>query len=195
MDDPLKSMKDVQSAKQLAQSMINICKSVGFKIIKFMSNRKELAATIPEENRKKYVKDKDHSEDLPNNKALGICWDIEEDTFSFTINLDGKPITKRGLLSLISSIYNPLGFASPFVLEGRRNLQSLSNKNVQWDEIVQKHVKSDQAKWVEQINQLENFQIYRCIQPADFGEIKSVTLNHFSDASENRYGLLTGTSD
>ena len=165
-----------------------MCKSGGFNLTKFMSNSKELLATIPEEKRKEGVKDKDLSGDLPNDKALGICWNIEKDTFSFKINLDRKPITKRGLLSMISSIYDPLGYAAPFVLEGRQILQRLCNKNVQWDEIVQQDVQSDWAKWVEQMNQLENLPISRCIQPADFGEIKSVTLHHFSDASENGYG-------
>ena len=188
VDDLLKSMKDVQAAKQLLQNVINMCKSGGFNLTKFMSNSKELLATIPEEKRKEGVKDKDLSGDLPNDKALGICWNIEKDTFSFKINLDRKPITKRGLLSMISSIYDPLGYAAPFVLEGRQILQRLCNKNVQWDEIVQQDVQSDWAKWVEQMNQLENLPISRCIQPADFGEIKSVTLHHFSDASENGYG-------
>ena len=166
-DDLLKSMKDVQSAKQLVQNVINMCKSGGFNLTKFMSNSKELLATIPEERRKENVKDKDLFGDLPNNQALGICCDIEEDTFSLKINLDRKPITKRGLLSIISSIYDLLGFVAPFVLEGRRILQSLCDKNVQWDEIVQQDVQSDWAKWVEQMNQLENFQISRCIQPAE----------------------------
>ena len=59
---------------------------------------------------------------------------------------------------------------------------------MQRDKIVHQDVQSDWAKWVEQMNQLENLPISRCIQPADFGEIKSATLHHFSDASENGYG-------
>ena len=110
-------MKDVQPAKQL--------------------EGRNVQPTIPEENIKEGVKDKDLSGDLSKDKALGICWNIEKDTFSFKINLDRKPITKRGLLSMISPIYDPLGYAAPFVLEGRRILQRLCNKNVQWDEIVQ----------------------------------------------------------
>ena len=48
-----------------------------------MSNSKELLAKIPEEKRKEGVKDKDLSGDLPNDKTLGIYWNIEKDTFSF----------------------------------------------------------------------------------------------------------------
>ena len=73
VDYLLKSMRDVQSAKQLVQNVINVCKSGGFNLNKFMSNSKELLATIPKEKRKEGVKDKDLSGDLPNDKALGIC--------------------------------------------------------------------------------------------------------------------------
>ena len=46
-------------------------------------------------------------------------------------------MTKRGLLSMINPLYDPLGFAATFVLAGRSVLQCLCNTNVQWDEIVQ----------------------------------------------------------
>ena len=89
---------------------------------------------------------------------------------------------------MMNSVCIPLGFAAPFVLEGRRILQRLCNKNVEWDEIGQQGVQSGWVKRVEQMNQLENLRISRCIQPAGLGEIKSVTLHHFSDASQNGYG-------
>ena len=44
-----------------------------------------------------------------------------------------KNLTKRVMLSVISSIYDPLGFAAPFVLEGRRILQNFCEQNVKWD--------------------------------------------------------------
>ena len=43
-----------------------------------------------------------------------------EDAFTFKIKLDERPLTKRVMLPVISSIYDPLGFAAPFVLEGRK---------------------------------------------------------------------------
>ena len=75
--------------------------------------------------------------------------------------MDRKPITKTGLLSMISSMYDALAFASPFVLEGRRILERLCSKNVQWDEIVQQDVQSGWEKWLEQMNQLENQTLVR----------------------------------
>ena len=86
-----------------------------------MLNSKELIGTISEKERKECVKNKDLSGDFPNNKALRICWNIENNMCSFKINLDRKPITKRGLLSMIISIYDPLGFAVAFVLERRKS--------------------------------------------------------------------------
>ena len=74
---------------------------------------------IPESQRR-IVKDQDLSGQRPYKKALGICWKIGEDAFTFQIKLDGRPWTKRVRLSVISSIYNPLGFAAPFVLEGAK---------------------------------------------------------------------------
>ena len=40
VDALLKSMKDVQSARQLVQKVINMCKLGGFNLVKFMSNSK-----------------------------------------------------------------------------------------------------------------------------------------------------------
>ena len=37
------------------------------------------------------------------------------------------------MLSVISSVYDPLGFAAPCVLEGRRTLQTLCEQDVQCD--------------------------------------------------------------
>ena len=87
---------------------------------------------ISESRRRIGVKNQDLPGQLPNEKALGICWEVGDDAFTFKIKLDERPLTKRVMLSVISSIYDPLGFAVLFVLEGRI-LQSLCEQNVKWD--------------------------------------------------------------
>ena len=49
---------------------INMCKSVGFHLAKFISNNKELLLSVPRNQRRMGVKDQGLSGDLPNEKAL-----------------------------------------------------------------------------------------------------------------------------
>ena len=103
VDDLLKSSKDVESAKELVKNVMNMYKAGGFHLTKFISNSKELLLSIPERRRRIGVKDQDLSGQLPNKKALRICWEIWDDAFTFKIKLDERPLTKRVMLSVISS--------------------------------------------------------------------------------------------
>ena len=47
VDDLLKSIEDLDSAKQLVQDVINMCKSGGFHLTKFISSNKELLLSVP----------------------------------------------------------------------------------------------------------------------------------------------------
>ena len=78
--------------------------------------------SVPEHQRRIRVKDQDISGDLPNEKALGICWNLRKYIFSFRLKLEAGTLNERVMLSMISSIYDPLGFAAPFILEGERIL-------------------------------------------------------------------------
>ena len=66
--------------------------------------------------------------------ALGAYWDIDEHTLKFKINLTEKPITRREMLSIISSIYDLLGCVAPYTLMGKKLLQQLCQDQVGWDE-------------------------------------------------------------
>ena len=128
VDDLLKSIEALDSAKQLVKDVNKIWKSGVFYLAKFFSNNKELLFSVPEHQRRMGVKDQDLSEVLPNEKAFGICWIIREDIFCFKLKLEAGTQTKRVMLLMISSIYDPLGFSAPFILEGRRILQELCNQ-------------------------------------------------------------------
>lgn len=71
---------------------------------------------------------------LPSERVLGIHWSAE--ILGFCIKVQDQPSTKRGLLSVVSSIYDPLGFASPFVLTARIMLQELCKQAIDWDEQI-----------------------------------------------------------
>ena len=104
----------------LVKNVVDMSKSGGFHLTKFISNNRELLISIPEDQRRNDVKNADLIGDLPAEKALGIQWNISDDSFTFNIQVNRRPLTKRKMLSSISSIYDPLGLASPFVLKGRQ---------------------------------------------------------------------------
>ena len=79
--------------------------------------------------------------------ALGIYWDIDKDTFKFKINLTGKPMTCRGMLSMISSISDPLGFVAPYTLKGKKLLQQLCQAEVGWDETATGKIVKEWQMW------------------------------------------------
>ena len=91
-------------------------------------------------------------------------------------------------ISIISSIYDQLGLASPFVLEGRQLLQGLSNQHVLWDDVLGPDLRKDWERWEQKLKGVEDIHISRCIKPRMLGKIVETSLHHFSDASEKGYG-------
>ena len=75
---------------------------------------------IPEAEWSKELKDLSiEDEELPTERCLGLQWNAQVDKFTFKICQKEKPLTRRGMLSIASSVYDPIGFASPFVLKAK----------------------------------------------------------------------------
>jgi hypothetical protein len=98
------------------------------------------------------------------------------------------PATRRGLLSTVSSIFDPLGLLSPLVLKGKRILQELCRQGTNWDEKIPGSLRSTWEKWQRSLNLLNTLCLPRCYKPEDFGAVKTVELHNFSDASLYGYG-------
>ena len=75
---------------------------------------------IPLEERAKGVKNLDlDRSSLPVERALGIHWNTDTDQFGIQIKSKQREFTRRGLLSIVSSVYDPLGLVCPFVLRAK----------------------------------------------------------------------------
>ena len=154
--------------------------------------KREVLLAIPEEKRRKGVKNEDlMAGDIPEEKALGIHWNVDEDVLMFKIKSMQKPSTRRGLLSVLSSIYDPLGIASPFILHGRRIIQNLCKENLKRDDEISEDMRYEWVKWLHSLQELEHVKIARCYKPKQFGRIVDCSLHHFSDASEIGYGQVS----
>ena len=72
-------------------------------------------------------------------KLLGVYWNNLSDEFTFKFDelmqlFHKLPKTKRSILRLTASLFDPLGFLSPFVITLKVMFQDLCNTRVNWDE-------------------------------------------------------------
>ncbi|KAK3727738.1 hypothetical protein QZH41_005197 [Actinostola sp. cb2023] len=189
VDDGLKSVETSNEAISIIKSSREMCQKGGFRLHKFMSNTKEVIESVAVEDRAKGIKNIDlDKEPLPLERVLGVEWCIESDTFRFRITLKDKPLTRRGILSTVSSIYDPLGLAAPFLLHGKRILQRLCKEGVGWDDPIPDVLRTQWGKWRNELHLLEEMAVQRCYKPDGFKDLKSTDLHHFSDASLEGYG-------
>ena len=124
VDDMLKVVENEDKAIGLMKGVKSMFQEGGFNLTKFTSNSKGVLQCIPEKDRKMAIKNSDLLGSLPEERALGVLWNVENDTLGFKVNLKEKPLTRRGVLSVLSSIYDPLGFGAPF-LKGNRIIQKV----------------------------------------------------------------------
>ena len=110
VDDVLKSAstEDETINFKLAKDTKAVCQNGGFNLTKFVGNTERIISSIPREHRAEQVKNLTLGQHkLLIERALGVIWCIQSDTFNFRIELKDKPCTRRGILSTICSIYDP----------------------------------------------------------------------------------------
>ena len=62
-------------------------------------------------------------------KMLGLMWNYKTGTLNLKHSNKSYPNTKRGILSHISSIFDPLGLLVPLLLEAKLTIQQLWKQN------------------------------------------------------------------
>ena len=188
VDDALPSENDEQSAIRLAHDMVELLARGGFNLTKFTSNSKRLLSAVPNDKRSKPDLNLDLDE-LPIERALGIRWSVEDDTLGFEIRSLVRPGTRRGILSTVCSLFDPLGFAAPVALSARRLIQDLWKANIGWDEPLSEEFLSKSRAWNTELPLLSELSIPRSYFLSDGNPRQcKLQLHVFSDASEIGYG-------
>lgn len=129
---------------------------------KIASNSDEVMKAFPSEDLAKGLKDLDFSDDsLPLQRSLGLSWDLKSDTFTFQVSSEEKPYTRRGVLSVVNSIFDPIGFVAPVTIQGKLFLRSLMSSTINWDEPLPDEHQAEWKSWKDSLQHLEQLQISR----------------------------------
>ncbi|XP_048577004.1 uncharacterized protein LOC125559097 [Nematostella vectensis] len=148
--------------------------------------------TILVEKYAKQIVNLDFDQDaLPVKCALGVQWCVESDLLGFRIALSDKPMTRRGILSTVSSVYDPLGLLAPYILPAKKLLQDLCKlNNLGWDDEIPSEYQSKWTKWRQGLPVIEKVTVDRCYKPRNFGQVVSKQVHIFSDPSTIGYASV-----
>ena len=190
VDDCLKSMKTKNEACTVLQGTVDQLRRGGFRLTKFVANDEEILSQVPMQDRANGMK-----ELIPEaeSKVLGIKWNITSDEFCFDIReseCGDTKITRRFMLSFISSMYDPLGLVSPIIVVGKLIFQDATRLRLSWDEEVPTSLVVRWKAWLQTLLHLRYVRVPRCIKPREFNDA-AIELHHFSDASEKAYGCCS----
>ncbi|XP_064647472.1 uncharacterized protein LOC135500156 [Lineus longissimus] len=135
VDDLCKSVVSTEIGTELADQLCKLLRLAGFHLTKWLSNDRDVIGSLPEEDRAPKIKDLDlDNSDIPTDRVLGVVWDPEADSLGVRAKVVDKPLTRRGVLSVVSSVYDPMGIVSPFVLPAKVLIQELCRRGAGWDE-------------------------------------------------------------
>lgn len=125
--------------------------------------------------------------EFPSIKTLGILWKSKEDEFAFEPSPPPSDylLTKRNILRKIATIFDPLGFISPFIVRGKVLLQELWVAGVDWDDPVPDSIRSKVSQWVGEIGDLGNIRLPRCLRLDENQQVESMPVHTFVDASQD----------
>ena len=189
VDDCLKSVKSDDEAVRMASQLRELLARGGFRLTKWNSTSRKLIESLPESERAEKIKDLNFDK-LSVERVLGVQWNVSTDQFGFSIVIKDRPPTRRGILSVVSSVFDPLGFVAPFILQAKQILQDLCRMKLDWDEPIPEKFQERWKSWLQDLPKLEELAMDRCFK-LDDEEVVSSQLHHFADASQEGYGAVT----
>ena len=108
-------------------------------------------------------------------KTLGITWDSQRDLLSYTVrSINPQAIFTKRKLSVISSIFDPLGFLGPVSLYAKVLIQDCCRDKITWDESLPQNI---HTKWKYLAEQLP--WLLSCLSPR-LWRLHLLTINRFT---------------
>ena len=186
MDDFLKSGECVKGLINIAGQLLQFLSNKGFRLTKWISNSQIILDRLPTAELEIKNKIKDLTYENSFKKVLGLLWNVKSDTLKLPSNIKRISNTKRGLLSALCSVFDPLGFVAPCLIEPKLIIQELWQRNIEWDQTLPADLEGRANKWINSVKYLSEIEV-----PRYYGinmSIKKPELHIFADSSSKAYG-------
>ena len=157
MDNFLDLFSSQTEAINTCKEISKILKKGGFHFTKYVSNEREILKSLPQDdlsaNCQSVILDLDK---IPLERALGI-----NDTIKGKAVMKPFPPSKRGLLSFISSVFDPPGLLTPSMLEAKLIFQQLWKISLDWGEEIPSNLNNRCLKWLQALKNIEKVKLPR----------------------------------
>lgn len=171
VDDWLDCTDSVSETIRLAEEVKSIHQRGGFHIRNWLSNSPEVIKALGS-SADASNKSLELGSETNQSKVLGMWWCTQSDTFTFSLKntkadhdiLNGfRNPTKREILRIVMSIYDPLGFLAHFLIFVKLLLQDVWRSSIGWDDDLKAAELNKWFIWLRILPQVENVRIPRCI--------------------------------
>ena len=192
VDDLIKSLRSTPIAKEFRIGITAALQDAGMNLCKWRSNKPEVLEGDQTDPAPAALKDvSGATNDV--SKLLGMFYSFSHDVFSYSpdkAKTEMKVETKRQMLQVIASVFDPLGFMEPFVIWARLILQKVLRRVESWDsKDVPTEYLAEFTEWHAGFARLMEFRISRWTATLETMDGK-VTLHGFSDSSGRAYGAV-----
>ncbi|XP_063391167.1 uncharacterized protein LOC134676697 [Cydia fagiglandana] len=189
MDDMLSGAATVEEAIAIAKEVTRILKQGGFQLMKWSSNNIEFMKSIDEDKRSANAQIELNLDGTI--KALGIVWNLGADQFQYNLSLSSMPktTTKRGILSDVQKLFDPLGWIAPSTVMAKMLMQRLWLEKVSWDECVSPELEEEWKQIRDDFENVKDIKMDRWLGTTDSEEEK-IQIHGFSDASMRAYAAV-----
>ena len=151
MDDLLLSSDSLEDLETISRESVLLFQSRGFKLHKWVSNSdsKLVLTGMPKSDLGLNIREIDlGSQPMPDSKALGLVWDVENDKLRVLKQNLLDISTRREMLSSLAGQFDPLGILAPCLLEGKLILQNVATLGLGWDDELPEDIVKRWLKWV-----------------------------------------------
>ena len=194
MDDYFDSTKSTEEAIQLVRKVIDVHQMGGFVIRHWISNSSEVLDSIPSTHKaSSQTVNLDVESQQPLEKTLGLQWDTSSDKLKVKISnsrltaAQQPIITKRGALSIVMAVFDPLGLLTGFTVRARVLLQDIWRTGIGWEDELPRSIYQRWHEWCEELETLPDVTIQRCYS-LHKAPVSDLQLHVFCDASEKAFG-------
>lgn len=180
VDNLITGVSSVEEGTDLYSQVKQIFNKASMNLRDWVTNSEALQSQIPKEDR---------ANSTENISVLGINWNLKNDTITipnikYKIN---KDCTKRTILQVVASVYDPLGYFAPVILAAKLLLQQLWKKKIDWDDPLDSSLIKEWMEISSEISKIPDHSIPRLTTDSITNTNNQYKLVCFCDASGQAY--------